>query len=118
MHSWQPSSRGIASIQELTELRAAGDFVVHVWAEWNGYDRAFDEKLRALAEQASIRVLSLNADERQFWELLRECNVTNVPALLVFRNGTHVQTIQNYDAQVALSEALRALQSATRLTDV
>ena len=111
MSAWRPSSPEVANIETLTELRSTGDFVVHVWAEWNGYDRKFDQKLQTLIEHMTVRVFSLDTDERQFWELLVQCNVTNVPALLVLRDGAHIKTIQNYDAEVALSEASLALQA-------
>jgi thioredoxin family protein len=110
-NTWRPSSHAITSIERLSELRSTGEFFVHVWADWNGYDRAFDRELHRLIAKEAVRVFSIDCDDQQFWDFLRSCNVTNVPELLVFRNGIHLRTIQSYDAQFALGEAMIALKT-------
>jgi hypothetical protein len=35
--------------------------------------------MRLIAKEA-VRVFSIDCDDQQFWDFLRSCNVTNVPA--------------------------------------
>ncbi len=109
MRGWRPSTKEISDPQWFASPPVR-DFVVHVWADWNDIDRSMDALLAT--SEISRFVFSLDTEREHFWPFLREAQVINVPALLVFRNGTYLRTIQNQRPDFLLAEATKALAEA------
>jgi len=107
---WQPNAQAVASCDELKKITA--DFrvvVARAWARWNRIDRTMEhivEQFR-LEYESRIQVVSLDTDNSDFWDLLREASMINVPAFLIFSSGQCVRTIQNAPSPPELLRQLR-----------
>ncbi len=99
-----------ASLPGLTrdDLTEGGTLVVLVWAPWEAYHPSMSAELLCFIENhKSARFRSLNIDEESYWETLREWNLVNVPALVLLRDGTHVETVHGVRTGDELTIILR-----------
>ncbi len=73
---------------------SSGLVVIHVWAEWNNYDKRMDEILQILRSEfeGKINFYSLNAGPEANWGFCLRHNVLNLPALIYYVNGRHIET--------------------------
>lgn len=70
-------------------------FVIHFWAEWNGYDRHVEVALRDLAYLSSWS--SYRCDVDRDAEVAACFGVNNVPTLIAFDRGREVGRMVGYD---------------------
>jgi len=67
---------------------------IHCWASWNGHDYEFADKLR-LTEKRFTPVLdlySMDVEHAGNVELIANWGILNVPAFVIFRDGSRVAT--------------------------
>jgi hypothetical protein len=69
--------------------------VIHVWAEWNGYDPLMDTTLVTLRQrfESQVEFRSINFDLHEAWPLFEKWNVLNLPALVCYLNGIYRGTV-------------------------
>jgi thioredoxin-like negative regulator of GroEL len=63
--------------------------VIHVWAEWNGYDPPLDRDIQSIQGdyRGSVCFASCSFDQEEYWEYFRIWNVLNIPALVCYVHG-------------------------------
>jgi thioredoxin-like negative regulator of GroEL len=92
---WAPSTRAVAP-GELARISASGTVVAaHAWAVWNAYDREYDRRLAGMRLRFADRVefVSLDVDSAGLDDVCWKERIGNVPALVVFVNGTWCDTL-------------------------
>jgi len=67
---------------------------IHVWANWNGHDYAFAERMGAIRDNQAdgIDLYSMDANEPSNNLLIGEWDVRNLPAFVVFQEGRRLHT--------------------------
>ena len=98
LQRWQPGAQALSSLNEFNELLGLhAVLVVRAWAQWNGIDRTIEPLVEAFrsAHEPEVKLVSVDVDNVEFRDLLRDASVVNVPSFLVFRQGKHAATIQN-----------------------
>ena len=63
--------------------------IVHFWAKWNAHDRKMDANLRPAMKQFANQVefRSLEFDNPQFHDIVRDARIVNVPSLGFYSKG-------------------------------
>jgi O-acetyl-ADP-ribose deacetylase len=108
-NAWRPSTPPVPDAEWLAH--PPGDItLIHVWAHWNGYDRAFDHELQEAIRMFGPRVSghSLDVDDPAFRSVIMAWGVTSVPSLVVFANGEHRATLRNLRQSADIVSAVRA----------
>lgn len=84
---WAPSSPAVEA-ELFQDLIAGPPVMVHFWAPWNPYDKAFDANLQAVrAKFPRLRFYAANADDTAFSPIVEAHHVAALPALVCFANG-------------------------------
>jgi len=80
---------------ERSDIDTARLLVVHFWAPWDLYDFEYADRLVQARTSCSAALVmrSLDIDDPEWSEDLRMWSVLNIPAIGLFRNGQHAQTI-------------------------
>lgn len=65
--------------------------LVDFWAEWCGPCRTLGPVMDTLAEDNEVIIGKVNVDEEQ--EITADCQVRNVPTVLIYHNGKVVEKL-------------------------
>lgn len=86
---WRPSSQPLNAHSLLDALGRHPVVVLHFWARWNRIDRQFDALLQAVRSDFADRIFfgSVNADDPEHYDFIRQCQVNNLPACACFVHG-------------------------------
>jgi thioredoxin-like negative regulator of GroEL len=92
---WLPSVPSLDVASLVTALESHQVVVLHVWAEWNIYDRKYDSQLRQLYNEFKDRIFfaAINCDDQNHFAFLQRSGVANVPALIGLVRGNVAGTI-------------------------
>jgi hypothetical protein len=91
---WRPTAPPI-EVPELELLIAATPaLVIHCWAIWNGADRSMVRSWSDVGPNWAGRIVlrSFDVDPADHQDMLQKWNVHNVPATVLFRNGSRFGT--------------------------
>jgi thioredoxin-like negative regulator of GroEL len=68
---------------------------IHFWADWNLIDKKMREILNELsvAYAGAIKFAAFDTLPEAHWEKCRELGLSNLPALVLYKNGKHLQTL-------------------------
>ena len=93
--TWRPLTPSITGDEAERVVAAAGAVIIHVWAEWNLYDRSMDEIIQIFRAdfENEIRFYSLDSGPESNWAFCVKHKVLNIPALICSVNGRHTETI-------------------------
>jgi thioredoxin-like negative regulator of GroEL len=107
---------GVRNFQSPAELQQAVaellPLVVHLTASWNDqYDSEMQKRLAPVQARYKGRIgfATANTDVEDFWPLMREWRVVNLPALALFAFGRHVSTQIGLCSEQQLAELCDAL---------
>ena len=92
---WRPFSESIDEIA-IPEATAHAPFlVVHLWADWNGYDRMMDRALKRLnlEFQGRVQFRSLDTEDPEHHDYLRRIGLLNLPSLILYARGKEPRLI-------------------------
>lgn len=91
---WFPSTPNLRAGQVEEAIKNSSVVVIHAWASWNQYDRVMDKILCEIAPlfSADVRFYLMDVDRAENFEFLRQY-IRNVPALICYKNGSHMETI-------------------------
>jgi thioredoxin-like negative regulator of GroEL len=100
--SWKPSAQEVSHFQFEHFVSTNQIAILHVWAPWNAYDIPMDQMLTEVAVEYRYRVIigSIDVDDPEHWARLKKLGAINVPALVVFVNGVHLETITGLISKV------------------
>ena len=93
--SWQPSTTKILPDRFGEVVGSHNVVVFHFYAAWNWYDVPMDQMLSeiAVAYRDQIFVGSIDTDDQDNWKRCKELRILNLPAIAVFVNGQHFETV-------------------------
>jgi thioredoxin 1 len=102
--SWRPSTEPL-----VREDMGRPALIVHFWAPWNAYDRVFDRSMKVLCQEfrANAHFASLNVDDPVMPDVIEQAHLLNVPALVFFRSGRHIETVIGNRKVEFLREVIR-----------
>jgi len=68
--------------------------VIHFWASWNRSDDEMKARLKQIGASFSDQVAmgSVDTDQEEMWDLVKKLKVLNLPALVYYKNGEHIET--------------------------
>ena len=93
--SWQLSTTKVLP-DKFGELIAGHSIAVfHFYASWNRYDVTMDQMLGDIADayKDHIFIGSIDTDDQENWERCKELRILNLPAIAVFVNSQHYETV-------------------------
>ena len=92
---WHPTTPPITRSTLNVFLSGHRVVVIHVWADWNLIDRDMDKIVSSVQEDYRGRAefLSLDLDSEGADELAQQWQVMNLPSLVYFVNGQHLETV-------------------------
>jgi len=93
---------------EASVLQAEQPVLVYFWAGWCGPCRLMSPMVEALAEQFGDRLSVVKMEVDPNPESVKRCNVQGVPALVIFKDGTQVQSREGVTNKQQLEEMLNA----------
>lgn len=107
--SWQPSTTKVLPDKFEEAIGEHNVAVFHFYAAWNRYDVTMDQMLCeiAVAYKDQIFVGSIDTDDQENWERCKELRIVNLPAIAVFVNGRHVETIIGLLAKESLNSKVQ-----------
>ena len=90
--SWYPSTTKVRFGEVIDHHNVA---VFHFYASWNRYDVTMDQMLVEIAgaHKDQIFVGSIDTDDQENWDRCKELRILNLPAMGIFVNGQHVETV-------------------------
>lgn len=88
---------------------SSGLVVVDFWAEWCGPCRMFMPTLEKLSAkyEGKVKFCKVNADD--YGRLVSLNGVSSLPTLLIFKEGSVVQTLRGLQPEKKMSEVLDGL---------
>ena len=93
--SWQPSTTKVPP-DRFAEVTGGHKIAVfHFYASWNRYDVTMDQVVCEITEayKDQIFVGSIDTDDQENWERCKELRILNLPAVAIFVNGRHLETV-------------------------
>ena len=103
---------GVTVIQdaefEASVLQSEQSVLVYFWATWCGPCRLMSPMIESLAKQFGDRLSVVKMEVDPNPESVKRCNVQGVPALVLFQNGTQVQSREGVTNKQQLEEMLTA----------
>jgi hypothetical protein len=93
--NWPSQVQSITAL-ELAPILASPRIVgIHCWADWNGYDYEFADRLRLTAAKFGtlIDLYAINTEHGSNVDVLATWGVCNIPAFVIFRDGIRLTTI-------------------------
>ena len=93
--SWHPSTSKVLPDRFDEIIRGHNVAVFHFYASWNRYDVTMDQMLGeiAVAYKDQIFVGAIDTDDQENWERCKELRILNLPAIVIFVNGRHCETV-------------------------
>jgi thioredoxin-like negative regulator of GroEL len=95
MENWKPTTEAV-NTDSFQKVTAANQIVViHFWADWNLIDRKMDSVLANLRPKfaGQIGFYAFDTTPEENWDICRQCNILNLPALVCFINGQLHETL-------------------------
>ncbi len=85
--------------------------LVHFWAGWNANDYQMKKTLEQLAESYKDRVNfgRVDVDLPEMSGLCVELKILNVPGLVYYRNGNHIETTLGLKSEKQVEESLQSI---------
>ena len=114
---WKPSTQEV-TLETLPTILTEHDCVVlHFWAEWDLLDRTMDERLGKVIHGCSDRIFfgSFDTDPKDHWATCNELRLKNLPALVAFVNGKHLETTHGLRSEAQPKEKFEEWLVAARL---
>lgn len=115
--NWQPSTTKV-SPDEIGEVIAGHSIAVfHFYAAWNHrYDATMDQLLCEVADayKDQIFIGSIDTDDEQNWERCKELRILNLPAIAIFVNGRHFETVIGLLPRESLNSKVQKWFNAVR----
>lgn len=110
---WFPSTPNLKAGQVEEAIKNSSVVIIHAWASWNQSDRAMDKILSDLAPlfSADVKFYSMDIDWAENFEFLHQHKVVNVPALVCFKNGQHVETVIGLHTKQVLFDTIKAVST-------
>jgi len=95
-------------------ISGTSHLLIHVWAGWNGVDGIQIEELKkwGVVFEDHMTIRSINVDQKEFREILRSWKISNVPALVFFRDGKHMKTVSHLLREDDLLKAVNEIYGA------
>ena len=91
-------------------INAKSTFVLHFWADWNGYDIEQKEYFEALDNGViSIPFYQMNIDAKENIELCKAHNVMGPPTIAFYQNGKLQERVVGIMKEQHLKDKLCAL---------
>lgn len=108
---WFPSTPNLKAGQVEEAIKNSSVVVIHAWASWNQSDRAMDKLLSNLAPLVSgdVQFYSMDIDRAENFEFLHRHKVLNVPALVCYKNGIHMETVVGMRDKQSLFDLIESL---------
>ena len=91
---------------EASVLQADQSVLVYFWATWCGPCRLMSPMVESVANQFSDRLSVVKMEVDPNPESVKRCNVQGVPALVLFQNGTQVQSREGVTSKQQIEEML------------
>lgn len=103
---------GVTVIQdaefEAAVVQSQQPVLVYFWASWCGPCRLMSPMVEALAQKFGDRLSVVKMEVDPNPDSVKRCNVEGVPALVLFQNGTQVQSLEGVVSKQQLEEMLAA----------
>jgi thioredoxin-like negative regulator of GroEL len=98
---WHPSTIRISPESFAQIVNEQKLIVLHFWAGWNMYDQLMDRILEEIVPQYSDRIFfgAVDVDCPGHAQRCLDLRIVNVPALVVFVHGRHIETILGMRSQ-------------------
>ncbi len=108
---WHPLTLPITGDEAEQVIASAGAVIIHVWAVWNHYDRRMDEIIQILRSdfENEVRFYALDVDPEPHWAFNLRHQVMNVPTLICYVNGRHMETITGLRSQEELRSMIQQM---------
>jgi thiol-disulfide isomerase/thioredoxin len=83
--------------------------IFHFYASWNGYDITMDQILCEIADAYKDQVFvgSIDTHDRQNSGRCKELPILNLPAIAIFVNGQHLETVTGLLSRESLKSKVR-----------
>ena len=81
------------------------------WAEWCGPCKTLNPVIEELAsENGDVTIASINIEEAK--ELVANYNIKGIPAIVILKNGSHLDTIQGAHPKEHYQEVINKLKES------
>lgn len=86
-------------------LKYEGVVLVDFWAAWCGPCKMISQVLEELSNEVnSVRFVKIDVDENE--NLANEYQISSIPTLILFKNGTIVDTLIGFTPKDSLKDAI------------
>jgi thioredoxin-like negative regulator of GroEL len=116
---WEVSNLDFEAYEDF--IRSKHIVVIHFWAAWNPIDQEQREYLSRIDpnDAYDVKFGAVDIDDAKFWDLAKALKVLNVPALIFYKNGSHIETVIGLCSKERVEAKLNQLlkQEASNLNE-
>ena len=89
-----------------TEIESSTPIIIDFWAEWCGPCKMMAPAFMELSKEYAGKLKFAKVDTEQFPQLAAENDISGIPCLVLFKNGTEVDRIIGFSPKPMLKQKI------------